>query len=635
MYLLSLLACAPDVRAIIDADRPEHYFDLPFPSDEHHLVDGRPDLTGYPLAEPPLTADLEGGWAARLQTATTGFSNNGAAYLRFDGPLDLPSQTSGTPDDPVVMVSLDGDAELLPLEVRFIDDAGDDPHWGDHTLAVAPALGHPPRSGGRYAVVVRKAAGAAPPKGWDAPDEVHEALDAAGVKGGVASATVFTVQDATGELRALAAEVDARTGDWQATTWRRVVEIRYEAGETESGNEATVFTARFEDGSERVAYLSYDPDEVQTIDLTDWPMSVWEVDVPTLNFQPEADRPYMSPGLLTIQDTDRFTGWIDVDAAGVHAEPWVESMRVTVSIPLDGSGQPRDAVGVVLWDHGTAGHAYNIVQRANVNDDSRALAQVFADEGWVVVGRDASLYGTRYPLIDEGYGGSLGFYNVVNLPAFRDNQRQTAIDGHLLANWVQDRLADELPEGTADTSRLRRAGHSLGSVTTNLGVAAAPDRYESAFLSGTGGVFTHYFLDTGLVATIDPSLVSSLFPLFGADAPEEITTQSVAGAILGIDEQMWPHVDRLHPLLTLFQWTMDPSDPMATARDETLPTFLSISPGDYQTPDFTAEALAIALPDATVRTCQATSTDYDPHHCLWREDDGPEILREWLQQGAP
>ena len=44
--------------------------------------------------------------------------------------------------------------------------------------------------------------------------------------------------------------------------------------------------------------------------------------------------------------------------------------------------------------------------------------------GWAVVGRDADLYGQRYPLIDEGFGASLGFYNVVNPPAFRDNLRR-------------------------------------------------------------------------------------------------------------------------------------------------------------------------------------------------------------------
>jgi hypothetical protein len=76
---------------------------------------------------------------------------------------------------------------------------------------------------------------------------------------------------------------------------------------------------------------------------------------------------------------------------------------------------------------------------------------------------------------------------------------------------------------------------------------------------------------------------------------------------------------------------MDPSDPMSVARDIHTPAFVVIAPGDKQTPDFTAEALAqpTALQRATVRTCEATS-DYDPHQCIWREAAGPALLAEWL-----
>jgi hypothetical protein len=308
----------------------------------------------------------------------------------------------------------------------------------------------------------------------------------------------------------------------------------------------------------------------------------------------------------------------------------VDTVRIVVGLPKDAGGGLAPAQGAVVWDHGTGGHAYNIIQRANASDNSEALAQVFADEGWAVVGRDATLYGTRYPLIDEGHGSSLGFYNIVNLPAFRDNQRQTAIEGYQLARWLQEGLERDLPGAQVDLSRLRRAGHSLGSVTSNLGVAGRPGAWESVFLSGTGGVFSHYFLDTGLLNTLDPALVAALFPALGAAPPEVLDIQSVAGAVLGVPEASWPLLDRTHPFLLLFQWTMDPSDPMSVARDERLPAFLSISPGDFQTPDFTAEALAVALPQAQVTQCQARG-DYDPHSCLWREPEGPEILRAWLR----
>ena len=56
-----------------------------------------------------------------------------------------------------------------------------------------------------------------------------------------------------------------------------------------------------------------------------------------------------------------------------------------------------------------------------------------------------------------------------------------------------------------------------------------------------------------------------------------------------------------------------------------------IAPGDYQTPDFTAEALASAHPDATTSICNALA-DYDPHHCLWREAEGWALLDAWLAE---
>jgi hypothetical protein len=631
--LLSLLACtaAPPVRAVFDPSRSDHFFDVPFPSDDQLDGDRHPVLDGFPTSEVQLTSDVLRGWTTRLSLNAHGFANNGSAYFRFDGPLALPERTEGLPDDPVVMVALDG-SEQLPVDLHFVGDPAGDPFWGENTLAVTPRLGHPPRSGATYAVVVMATDDVGPPDGWSAPPEVQGALTRLAIRGEVALSTTFTVQAATQELRSLFADVDARLPDFSGVELRRVVRLRYAEGTTPSGNTATVATAFYEDGTSEDTYLSYDPGEVLDLDLGDgWPMVVYEARVPTLNYQGEDDRPYMSPGIATITDLERYSGWIEHDAAGnVLSEPWLEPMRVTVSLPKGADGRPRDDAKVLLWDHGTAGHAYEIVQRASALDDGRALATVLAEEGWATIGHDATLYGQRFPLIDAGYtDGSLGFYNPVNLPAFRDNQRQTAVDGHVLVRFAQTALDGLLPEGGVDPTRLRHGGHSLGSVTTNLGIAAEPEVYDSAFLSGTGGVFTEYVLETGLLDGFDDELIPAVFGLFGVAPPDEVTTTSLLGAILGLESDAWENLDRSHPFLTVFQWSMDPSDPMAVARDAELGTFLAVYPGDRQTPDFTGEALGLAQPRATVRRCVA-SGGYDPHHCLWREEQGPVLLREWL-----
>ena len=137
---------------------------------------------------------------------------------------------------------------------------------------------------------------------------------------------------------------------------------------------------------------------------------------------------------------EEMSGWIEFSDGTLVSEPEYELTRIVVSLPMDDEGNPLEDVPFVVYDHGTGGHAYNSVQRRNINDNGLRLAQVFADEGFAVIGRDAPLYGTRYPLIDEGYGGSLGFYNITNLPAFRDDQRQTAIEGNVLLQFIPEEL---------------------------------------------------------------------------------------------------------------------------------------------------------------------------------------------------
>jgi len=621
------------VAAIVDPGRSGHFLDAPWPTDEHLGADGHPDTSGFPLPERQLTADVIGGWARRLETTAVGFGNNTGAFFRFDGALDLPATLPGSPDDPVVWIDAET-GELAPLDLRFVADPAGDPFYAPHTLAVIPTLGHAPDSGATVVVAVLRDAGARPADGWRPDPTVEAALDRAGVSGRVAVATTFTVQDVTGQLRALRDDVDMRLDAPGPAGLRRVVRITVAEGTTEGGEDASLYTAHFEDGGSRTAYLASAPEqpgfEVDLLD-PDYPAVVYEGVLETLNYQGLEDRPYMRPLLQHVQDTDRDSGWIAFDRDGLVSTPEPEPMRIVVALPRADDGGPADATGVLLYDHGTGGHAYNMVQRRDPEHDGPALLEAWTEAGFAVVGRDAPLYGTRYPLIDDGHaGGSLGFYNVVNLPAFRDNQRQAAVDGQVLLRWVQGGgLGRELPV-SVDAGRIRRQGHSLGSVTANLGLAMDPAAYEAGLLTGTGGVFTHYFLDTGLLDnSIDADTLALVYGLFGEPVPEEVDPASVLGAALALPEPARAHIDRQHPALHLFQWTMDPSDPMAVARDETVPITVVISPGDWQTPDFTAEALAGRLPTATVRTCEARGA-YDPHHCQWREPEGPEILRDWL-----
>ena len=654
-----LLACtqkdvkdgADVVEAIVDASRPEHYFDLPFPSDDLLDTDGVPQLDGFPVAPQPLAAGIVGGWVKRIGMTVHGFANNGPAYLRFrgvpsfvrdavgidGGAFELP----GDPGDPVVLVAMDG-SELLPLTLRFVTDPHGDPFYGENTLALAPQLGHTMKSATRYAVVVMDA-GVEAPSGYVMPDGVAEALWTAGVANAPVVATVFTTSDSVGEMKALLEDGDARIPSlgWDAVRWRRVATLDFAQRNSPSGEPATIFTATYEDGTSATTLLGptdVPADGTHTHDLSTWPVVVYEADLPLPNYSGLTDRPYMSPGLAHISDTNRYTGWIGFE--GFPGQPHTtnvpdtESVRLVLSLPRTEGDDAAPNAPLVVWDHGTSGQAYHMVQRLNIHDNSIGIAGYQAAAGVAMLGHDAPLYGTRYPLIDEGYGDTLGFYNIVNLPAFRDNQRQTAVDGHMIRRFAEDQLNDTLIAsgvvGSIDAAQIRRGGHSLGSVTSNIGVAAEPEAWQGLFLYGSGGLFTHFFLDTGMLGDFDPSLIESLFGLVGQPVPEEVTPASALGAIVGLDADAWPQIDRLHPVLGLFQWTMDPSDPMSLARYETLPAWMIICTGDHQVPNFTSEALAEGLPSVTVRVVAPTTDDYDPHPCMHRETAGEAVFADWL-----
>lgn len=663
--LLLLLACkdnvtetgwtgsADPVTILVDPTRPEHFFDTPFPSDDMLSAEGVPDLTGFPEAPQPLAASIIGGWATRIGMTVHGFANNGPIYFRFDGepswiadyaPVDGAFELSGGKTEPVVLIAMDG-SELIPLTARWVADPQGDPFYAANTLAVAPMIGHSMKSGTTYAAVVLERGNVTAAEGYVLPDGVAEAVERNGIDGyPAAAATVFTTQDALGEMQALFADADARIPDlgWDTVTWKQVASLDFAQGFSESGEEATIVTTGFTDGTTEVALLGpadVPEDGTHFVDLTGWPVSVYQAYVSLPNYSGLTDRPYMSPGLAHVGDTDRYTGWIDFTGFPAPPEvthpPDIEQVRVVLSLPRSDTSELVSPAPLVIWDHGTGGHAYHMVHRSNPNDDGLALATIQAEAGVAMLGHDAPLYGTRYPLIDEGYGSSLGFYNIVNLPAFRDNQRQTAVDGHMLREFAVRSLNSSFaasigPEEVLDAARLRRGGHSLGSVTSNIGVAAEPEAWEGLFLYGSGGLFTHFFLDTGLLDDLDPTLIESLFGLVGAEVPDEVTAATALAAIAGLPEEAWPQVDRLHPIVALFQWTMDPSDPMTLARYEALPAWMIECVGDHQVPNFTSEALAEALPDVTLRVVTPTTDDYDPHQCMHREVEGQAVFSDWL-----
>ena len=599
---------------LFDADRTTHFLNRPFPADELLDSRGHPDLSDFPKADTVLGERFAESWAQQATESVYGFSPLAPIFMRFNGPLPLTQNEgsfSGNIDDPVRLFDV-ASGSYVPIDYRFVPDAFGDPFLRNNTLVLAPHPSNALSSGATYIAEVTTEI-AESPEGWTAPQGAHK--DAA-------FATRFTVQDVQGELAAMADAV------WEAldtdpslllpTEFKRLVTLSYTQGQTPSGEDATVVTAGFEDGEEALSYMIPVEDLNLTVDLSEDPMAVYEAEIQTLAFRDLSTQPYTSPGFGFLNDFDRTDGRIPFSAgAQLEITPSPEPMRIVVQVPQEGEN-----FSVMTWDHGTAGQAYNAVQRPTQGEDFLALRSAWATAGMAVISRDQPLYGTRFPLIDEGYNATLGFYNLNNLPAFRDNQRQGAVDHMVLTAFVRQELSKHF---SVDSERVGAFGHSLGSVTANLGLAMqGGSGAEKSLLSGTGGLFSVYVTDTGLLSNgsgSTASLAQILYGLLGADAPENPTGRSTMGALFGLPEAAWDHIDRLHPILGLFQLIMDGSDPMAVASNQLNAVHIFKGLDDWQVPNVATDWLAEAIVGSETTECKR-SFFYDGHYCIFRETEG-------------
>ena len=622
MTLLLALACANGPAALVAPDRSEHLLDRPFPSEELMDEDGTIDLSAFPESGTELGTTMTQGWARMAGETSHGFSHLGAISFRFEGPIEgLEERYEGLEDDPIQLISLDS-GERHPLWVKFVEDPKGDPFLRENTLLIAPDPTAPLRSGERYMAFVDKSL-AQSPQDYALPEEAPKQA---------VVATIFPVQDSLGQLETLMAATDAALDAdpslLEAVSLRRVSSLDYSIGETPSGKEATVVTVTFENGETELTYLdNYVDLQEQSLDLQDWPMAVYQAEIQTLAFQDLSAQPYAKPGVGLISDFNRSgDGWIDFDADGaLIRDPVPESMRIVIQVPKD-SATKRP---VMTWDHGTGGHAYNAVRRAISGSKAEDVSQALADAGAVVVSRDQPLYGARYPLIDQGFDASLGFYNIGNLPAFRDNQRQARVDHRVLQRFCEEQLPALFD---TDPQRIGAFGHSLGSVTLHIALAGQQGTGASAALvSGTGGYFTYYILETGLLGTSN-DVVGLIAPLIGVDETTLASAQAseLIAALVGVPESGWEHMDRFHPVMGLFQTIMDPSDPLALAPTQVVPETIVLGVGDLQVPNLTTEWLQDTLPDAETVVCTPSSDDYDPHTCTYVEAVGIESFYEFM-----
>jgi hypothetical protein len=679
------LACrvepsSPEVftEANFNPSRSRHFFTKPFPDDSLLDTQGRPQLSGFPTGS-GLGSLMVGSYASRVSKSVFGYGLNTPIYFSFSDSVDLRFETRfdpPTPNDKVMLFELDTPTPALqPIELRYLEDPQGDPFFPEHTLIAAPVLGAPLKSGTRYGAVVlnrftdQKRAPINRSKDFEAgftndaspaiehQTELKAALASLGVaEDEVLVATTFTTQDILTQRDLIKAKVEAAISGPNAddfltlTDFKEVTQLQYTQGVSPKGVNATIVTVKFADGTSNDEYQTTNPgDAVNTIDLDagNWPTRVFEGNIHTTSLQKPDDRPFASEGFGLAADLSKETGKFDFSNDGqlqLNSTPEPEEMRVIVQLPRT-LGTTLASCRAFVWDHGTGGSAYEAVHRSSfLDDNAEPIIQKMSEEGFCIISRDQPLYGRRFELVDGGFDSYLAVYNIANLTAFRDNLRQASVDGYVLQRFIERRLPQALVDaGLIDnvsrinTANPRKFGHSLGSVTSHLVLASFGDEnpYEAAFMSGSGGFLATFFTDLGLGANVDQeTLDNAIETLTGLgvelDLSQELSAAGIIGALAEIPIPARANIDRLHPIIALFQTVMDPADPINYASTLTKPETIIMGVGDLQVPNSATRALVRALPNATLIECN-TTFDYDPHSCYFREAKGLDVLNIFLQ----
>jgi predicted esterase len=508
-----LLVAAPPARAVapvFDATSGD-FFDLPFPHELRRDPDGTVSIAGFPFPANSLVDQ----YRDAIET-TQGFGIASGVFFRFDGPIDpssLPAdpEASRQPGASAFLIDVDPHSQArgtrIPLWIDF--RAAADGYRPGNLLTLMPVPGH----------VLE-----------------HDTLYAAVVTDGLLDTTAAPVAIAPAIAR-LAAETPGDAFETQSLPLYRMLWRQLE--EHEGVSRAQVVTA--------------------TVFRTNSPAKLIEVAARLLRRRPPPDTtPLVELGTTarcrlvggdlmlpqfqngTPPFTGSNTGAFVVDADGVPVVQREEPVGVTLCVPqepADGSlPMPRRGWPIVLYMHGTGGSRSSFLNEG-IADDLAAL-------GIASMSFDQPMHGPRP-------GTANDFYNPLNPRAFRDNSRQSALEG-LILDELMGRLRFEpgafalpaspgfvAPAIRVKFDRRRRGffGHSQGATVGPLTLAVAKGT-RGGILSAGGG---HLLLN---ILTRDTPLLAGQ------------TAKQLVELLLGAT------VDEFHPALHLIQMGGEVSDPL-------------------------------------------------------------------------
>jgi predicted esterase len=547
------------------------FYDFPYPHNARLDADGTPALKAFPAPKRketcsiPSSGDpLVGNLLKNIDPdeyvsdivkvtdeQTKGFSINPTIAFRFTRGLDPktlpPTSASFSETSPVFLVDVDeaspDKGKRIPIDIRASLKSRFLP---DNTLLIRPHQGFVLRGGTTYAVVVMTSV--RDTDGW--PLKTHALLQEMAEGKSLSDPDKSAIQKQFaplfGYLKEKNITIDQVAAATVFTTGDPVMEMKQLRTFIRTKIPTPAAPTKLE--------CSENSDSTPYITCKGW------FDSP--HFQ-KGDAPFLG----------KDTGFFTYKADGTP-EYTMKSLRFAVTIPkryLASGATKQTPLPIVMYAHGTGGSYTTFI--------GNGTARTLANMGVAAFGIDQAVNGERTLIVGTTRLDFL-FFNALNLPAARDNVRQSGADYYWQTRFIHG-LKLPYKEHTIqfDPKRTWFMGHSQGGLTGPL-VLAFEDRIQAAYLSAPGGLIVHTLLYKTKPST--PILLSAVLDYM-------------------LCEKQGDKPDVFHPILGLVQHFFDGADPVSYAphilsgNRTPLNLLMTLGLTDGYAPTEVFEPLAIAM----------------------------------------